>query len=142
MEQERWTIPSSCINTTTNTINPNLRPTRPTIALVRRIVSSSSKSRRTDCHHRGPHGPPAILSKCCILTTGTNIGIASSAASEAVFDEDWIRDLSLQITNGLQSRVEWLGLAPLTDGEDSLGVRLLDYACGNGLVSKVNYSDA
>ncbi len=44
------------------------------------------------------------------------------------------------MTTGLQSRLGWLGLAPVADGEQTSGVRLLDYACGSGLVSKVKDS--
>lgn len=63
-----------------------------------------------------------------------------SAASANVFKEDWISSLSLQITKGLQSRVGWLGLASAADGKPNPGVKLLDYACGKGLVSMALYT--
>ena len=46
----------------------------------------------------------------------------------------WVQDLSKQVTKELQSKVDWIGIPQQSEGK---AVRMLDYACGSGLVSAV-----
>ncbi|KAH7165776.1 S-adenosyl-L-methionine-dependent methyltransferase [Dactylonectria macrodidyma] len=53
-----------------------------------------------------------------------------------VFAIPWIVELSNQITADLQQNVEWIGIKrPAAEG-DSRTIKMLDYACGNGLASR------
>lgn len=56
----------------------------------------------------------------------------SSAAKDA-YKEKWIHDLVQQISQYLKDNVDWI--VP----KDPKQVRILDYACGGGIVSKVCY---
>lgn len=58
------------------------------------------------------------------------INVVSSAAKDD-YKEKWIHDLVEQISQYLKDNVEWI--VP----KDSKQVRVLDYACGGGIVSKV-----
>jgi len=50
-----------------------------------------------------------------------------------IFKQAWVRDLAEQVTDALRSNVGWIDIRkPSENGEP---VRLLDYACGNGVAS-------
>jgi len=53
--------------------------------------------------------------------------------SKGAFDIPWIKELTKLISSKLHDNFEWLGV-PQHGG----GIRLLDYACGNGIVSMVS----
>ncbi len=53
--------------------------------------------------------------------------------SKGAFDIPWIKELTKLISSKLHDNFEWL-VVPQHGG----GIRLLDYACGNGIVSMVS----
>src|SRR5262245_14610105 len=65
-----------------------------------------------------------------------------SEAAHSVFDVQWVRDLGRQITEHLQANIRWIGvgddIGTLNTEETDAPVRkMLDYACGNGVASRV-----
>ncbi|EPE36411.1 S-adenosyl-L-methionine-dependent methyltransferase [Glarea lozoyensis ATCC 20868] len=52
---------------------------------------------------------------------------------ESAFKQQWIVDLGNQITAYILAHLEWLGTPP---NKTEKPMKLLDYACGNGLISK------
>ncbi|KAK4987545.1 hypothetical protein LTR50_004578 [Elasticomyces elasticus] len=50
--------------------------------------------------------------------------------------EPWQQKLSAQLTQAIQDRLDWLGVDWATPEKKGKDVRLLDYACGTGLVSR------
>ncbi|KAK1069570.1 hypothetical protein LTR33_010872 [Friedmanniomyces endolithicus] len=51
----------------------------------------------------------------------------------------WQHKISQQVSDALQQRRDWLGVAwtqPDNDDDKSRDVRLLDYACGTGAITK------
>ena len=66
----------------------------------------------------------------------------SSVEGDSVYDEEWIQQIGRQITEFLQGNVTWIGLQPERAKEDSkfqgAPVSMLDYACGQGVASKVS----
>ncbi|EEP79607.1 predicted protein [Uncinocarpus reesii 1704] len=70
---------------------------------------------------------------------GHSAGIASkneaywSENAETIFDQDWIRALGLQIETHLKENLAWMGIDP----KQNEGKKMLDYACGDGLLSHV-----
>ncbi|KAE9365142.1 S-adenosyl-L-methionine-dependent methyltransferase [Stipitochalara longipes BDJ] len=53
-----------------------------------------------------------------------------NAVEKGAFEIPWIKDLTKLISSSLRDNFDWLG-APKHEG----GIKLLDYACGNGIVS-------
>ena len=53
----------------------------------------------------------------------------------------WFAKVNQKVTDELQSRLDWLGvpLANLGSSNDK-EVKLLDYACGPGIMSRVSYA--
>lgn len=62
-----------------------------------------------------------------------------SKFAKDAFDIPWIVDLSNSITKELQKNVEWIGISQLPPHRNMQGTKMLDYACGNGLASRVSY---
>jgi hypothetical protein len=58
----------------------------------------------------------------------------STAVAAGAFEIPWIKDLTKLISSSLRNNFDWLGV-PQHDG----GIKLLDYACGNGVVSMVKF---
>ncbi|KAJ5503701.1 hypothetical protein N7463_006575 [Penicillium fimorum] len=56
-------------------------------------------------------------------------------ASQDVFKAKWVQDLQNQISEFLTGGVDWIGIRPPTD-DNSPQTKLMDYACGNGTVSR------
>lgn len=54
-----------------------------------------------------------------------------TSVAVSAWKEPWIKDLAAHIIDHLQSNSEWMGLSKTPDHE----IRLLDYACGNGVAS-------
>ncbi|CAK7230922.1 hypothetical protein SBRCBS47491_007753 [Sporothrix bragantina] len=54
---------------------------------------------------------------------------------EDTFKIKWIRDMHLQIIDYLKSHSEWIGIPASASFEAGTGIRVLDYACGNGVLS-------
>lgn len=61
--------------------------------------------------------------------------------AESYDTKPWQREISAQITAELRSKLDFIGVDWLkSSGEDEgREVRLLDYACGTGLVSRVSW---
>jgi hypothetical protein len=57
-----------------------------------------------------------------------------SAHGSHVFDQDWVKKLAAQLTDALQSQVD--DIAIRKPARDDVPVKMLDYACGNGVASK------
>ena len=60
--------------------------------------------------------------------------------------EPWILDLGKQIIAEILSRLDWMGIPTSSDEDGSTDrdqktspFRLLDYACGEGVISRVSY---
>jgi hypothetical protein len=53
------------------------------------------------------------------------------------FEIPWIKDLAELISSSLRNNFDWLGVSQ-HDG----GIKLLDYACGNGIVSMVSFQSS
>ena len=60
-----------------------------------------------------------------------------SSQAQNVFLIPWIQNLAKQITDWLQQHTAWIGIQHSTSGK---GYKMLDYACGGGMVSKVGAS--
>ncbi|KAJ5710644.1 hypothetical protein N7488_004800 [Penicillium malachiteum] len=56
-------------------------------------------------------------------------------ASKLVFKDKWVHDLQAQISEFLKGNAEWIGIQT-SDAENSGQTKLMDYACGNGIVSR------
>ncbi|KAB2570527.1 putative methyltransferase [Lasiodiplodia theobromae] len=50
--------------------------------------------------------------------------------------KDWIKKLGNLITNEIRRRLDWFGVDWAKEHDKSRDVRLLDYACGTGLISR------
>ncbi|KAL6894887.1 S-adenosyl-L-methionine-dependent methyltransferase [Trichoderma evansii] len=50
-----------------------------------------------------------------------------------VFKQQWVLDMSKKISDALSSSIQWMGVRSRSEG--SSPVKLLDYACGYGMVS-------
>lgn len=59
-----------------------------------------------------------------------------SEMAERFDAEDWMKKISQQVTDATRARLDWIGVNWAKSG-DSREVRLLDYACGTGCVSRV-----
>ncbi|KZL88153.1 methyltransferase type 11 [Colletotrichum incanum] len=55
-------------------------------------------------------------------------------AAEAVHKDKWVHDLQAQISGFLKSNVDWLTLPK--DSQGNRQAKLMDYACGNGIVTR------
>jgi hypothetical protein len=67
----------------------------------------------------------------------SDAGLSNVAAT--IFDTPWIRDLTTQISNELHEQVDWIGFRRSTpDDTGERATKMLDYACGNGVVSRVS----
>ncbi|CAK7217344.1 hypothetical protein SCUCBS95973_003116 [Sporothrix curviconia] len=55
--------------------------------------------------------------------------------AEDTFKIKWIRDMHLQIIDYLLSHRAWIGIPASAKFDDGTGIRILDYACGNGVLS-------
>lgn len=62
------------------------------------------------------------------------IDLSSTKQAHDMFDSDWVQALADQTSKAMTSRLDWLGIASHPHQEP---IRLLDYACGRGLISKV-----
>lgn len=67
---------------------------------------------------------------------------SSSAEADSTFDQDWVQHLARQITDFLQANLVWIGLQPKkplkgSEFPDEV-VTMLDYACGDGVASRVS----
>ncbi|KFY32268.1 hypothetical protein V493_00358 [Pseudogymnoascus sp. VKM F-4281 (FW-2241)] len=58
-----------------------------------------------------------------------------STNADAAFNQKWVQTLVHQITDYIQTHVGWIGVAPATSNAP---VTMLDYACGNGVASRVS----
>lgn len=72
---------------------------------------------------------------CCRLSLGLT-DLPSDLADKYGTKQSQ-RDLSAKIINYLLQERDFIGADWLKDGDDTRDVRLLDYACGTGMVSKV-----
>ncbi|PHH78301.1 hypothetical protein CDD83_3997 [Cordyceps sp. RAO-2017] len=59
-----------------------------------------------------------------------------NSAAESVFKNEWIHHLQAQISSFLTGRADWLAVQPPKDHDGKTTARLLDYACGNGIVTR------
>ncbi|GJD02119.1 Methyltransferase domain-containing protein [Colletotrichum higginsianum IMI 349063] len=55
-------------------------------------------------------------------------------AAEAVYKDKWVHDLQYQILDFLKSHVDWLALPK--DIQENRPAKMMDYACGNGIVTR------
>jgi hypothetical protein len=63
-----------------------------------------------------------------------------SHISNSYDEKPWFARVNQLITDDLRNRLDWVGI-PFTNtgsGSDAEEVRLLDYACGTGLFSRVS----
>lgn len=63
---------------------------------------------------------------------------AHSQASHSVFKDKWVHDLQKQISEFLTSHIDWIGVQAPND--EARYTKIMDYACGNGIVSRVGSS--
>jgi hypothetical protein len=54
-----------------------------------------------------------------------------------VFKDKWVHDLQSQISEFLTGNMDWIGVQ-LPPSENGRPTKLMDYACGNGIVSRVS----
>jgi hypothetical protein len=81
----------------------------------------------------GSSKPSSIQSNLNKLLFVLDTDQKSSTAMESnAFDIPWIKDLTDLITSNLRNNFNWLGVQ---DHEG--GIKLMDYACGNGIMSRV-----
>ncbi|KAI1105365.1 S-adenosyl-L-methionine-dependent methyltransferase [Jackrogersella minutella] len=61
--------------------------------------------------------------------------------AKTLFTQDWVLTLSQQLRDCLQSNIDWIEIRKSTNNETP--VKLIDYACGNGIVSQTlsNFAD-
>jgi hypothetical protein len=62
-----------------------------------------------------------------------------SANIDDISKQQWVIDLSNQITEYIKSHIDWIGIAAAASA--TAPVTLLDYACGTGLASTVRQQD-
>ncbi|VUC31141.1 unnamed protein product [Clonostachys rosea] len=55
-------------------------------------------------------------------------------AAESVFKDQWVHDLQAQISDFLIANIDWLSIP--SDTQKTPSAKLMDYACGNGIVSR------
>lgn len=86
------------------------------------------------------HCPPNAAENCSYANTR----IVSTKA-DTVFNEEWVQNLMRQIVENLQSHFDWIGIKQTTATESTESttgqgapVRMLDYACGSGMASRVH----
>lgn len=60
--------------------------------------------------------------------------------SDSYDSKPWFAKVNQQVTEELQSRLDWLGipLANVDSTSNDRQVKLLDYACGPGIMSRVS----
>ncbi|KAJ5107498.1 hypothetical protein N7456_004173 [Penicillium angulare] len=58
-----------------------------------------------------------------------------NGASQNVFKDKWVHDLQNQISEFLTGNPDWIGVQ-LSGSEDARSAKMMDYACGNGIVSR------
>ncbi|KND93452.1 putative methyltransferase [Tolypocladium ophioglossoides CBS 100239] len=58
--------------------------------------------------------------------------------SGTAFDAPWIAQLCDQVSSELRSHFQWIGVRDSKTGRET---KMLDYACGNGVVSRVCFHD-
>lgn len=58
-----------------------------------------------------------------------------SVQADTMMKQEWALALGDQITTYIQTHVEWIGVDP---SKPVAPVRMLDYACGNGVASRVS----
>ncbi|OQE38986.1 hypothetical protein PENCOP_c007G02592 [Penicillium coprophilum] len=56
-------------------------------------------------------------------------------AAQDVFKAKWVQDIQAQIAEFLTGSVDWIGIQSPT-GDNSRQTKMMDYACGNGTVSR------
>jgi hypothetical protein len=63
-----------------------------------------------------------------------------SAISDSYESKPWFAKVNQQVTDAFRSRLDWVGIpfANTGDANDAKEVRLLDYACGTGLMTRVS----
>ncbi|PIG81505.1 hypothetical protein AARAC_010564 [Aspergillus arachidicola] len=59
-------------------------------------------------------------------------------AAKSVFKYKWVHDLQKQISDFLASNVDWIGIQSPSNNTERQ-TKLMDYACGNGIVSMSLY---
>ncbi|KAF7551483.1 hypothetical protein G7Z17_g4997 [Cylindrodendrum hubeiense] len=79
-------------------------------------------------HHHHHHGAEKSL--------GEHNKEHFDKVGEDAFAIPWIVDMSNQIAADLHQNAEWIGINHSTSDGSSKPIRLLDYACGNGLASR------
>ena len=62
----------------------------------------------------------------------------TSKVAATVFDTPWIQKLCSQISDELRDQVDWIGFPKKNTENKEKKIRMLDYACGNGLASRVS----
>lgn len=67
----------------------------------------------------------------CLLTS-------TSKVAADVFTIPWIVEMSNQIVANLSENTEWIGIKRSESDGNSQTIKMLDYACGNGLASRVS----
>ena len=78
-----------------------------------------------------------LSTRCATLTNAIYSGMASK------YDGlDWQKNLNSLVMKETRDRLDWLGVDWIKDGEKGKEVRLLDYACGTGLMSRVCYVES
>jgi hypothetical protein len=65
---------------------------------------------------------------------------SKSAISDSYDSKPWFAKVNNQVTDTLRSRLDWVGIpfANTESSADAKQVKLLDYACGTGLMTRVN----
>lgn len=58
-----------------------------------------------------------------------------SSVAATIFEEPWVKELCAQISNELKDHIEWI---EVRHTDDQSGLKMLDYACGNGIASRVS----
>ncbi|KAL1956364.1 hypothetical protein VTO42DRAFT_7347 [Malbranchea cinnamomea] len=58
-----------------------------------------------------------------------------NSAADTTFELDWVKDLQNQVANHMQAHLAWAGINP--DEKSNEGKKMLDYACGEGFLSRV-----
>ncbi|PGH17560.1 hypothetical protein AJ80_04738 [Polytolypa hystricis UAMH7299] len=79
-------------------------------------------------HGHGGHGHTSLAEK--------NKEYWNSAADKA-YTEKWTQDMQVQIKDHLTQNLAWLGINKDAGGDDVEGKKMLEYACGNGLPSRI-----
>ena len=87
----------------------------------------------------------SALSPPLIYSISSDAYLAISEQAATVFQHPWALELSGQLRDCLQSNASWIGMR--SPGADKTGaaaapVKMIDYACGFGLVSRTLYDHA